>query len=54
MPFRFRNEPATFQRALDIIITKCKWQTFLIYLEDAIIYSKMVDKRKKNVEEILT
>jgi len=40
MPFGLKNAPATFQRALDIILSGVKWQSCLVYLDDVIIYSK--------------
>ena len=53
MPFGLTNAPATFQRALDMILTKYKWQTCLIYLDDVIIYSKNVEEHIQHVDEIL-
>jgi len=40
MPFGLTNAPATFQRALDIILSGVKWQSCLVYLDDVIVYSK--------------
>jgi len=40
MPFGLTNAPATFQRALDFILSGVKWQSCLIYLNDVIVYSK--------------
>ena len=53
MPFGLRNAPATFQRALDIILSGLRLQTCLIYLEDAIIFSKDVESHLKDVDEVL-
>jgi len=33
MPFGLRNAPATFQRALDIVLSGVRWQACLIYLD---------------------
>ena len=54
MPFGLRNAPATFQRALDIILSGVRWQTCLIYLDDVIIFSKDITSHLAHVDEILT
>ena len=53
MPFGLRSAPATFQRALDIILSGVRWQTCLIYLDDVIIFSKDIDSHLKDVDEVL-
>ena len=37
MTFGLRNAPATFQRALDIILSGVRWKSCLIYLDDVIV-----------------
>ena len=32
MPFGLKSAPATFQRAVDIILSRVKWETALVYL----------------------
>ncbi|MGH0053304.1 MAG: reverse transcriptase/ribonuclease H family protein, partial [Sphaerochaetaceae bacterium] len=54
MPFGLMNAPATFQRALDMILSRFKWKTCLVYLDDVIIYSNNMDDHFKHVEEILS
>ena len=54
MPFRLRNAPATFQRALDIILSGLRWQTCPIYLDDVIIFSKDTNEHVAHVDEVLT
>ena len=54
MPFGLRNAPATFQRALDNILSELRWQTCLIYLDDAIVFSKDTNKHVAHVEQMLT
>lgn len=39
MPFGLKKAPVLFQRALDIILSRVKWQLTLVYLDDIIIYS---------------
>ena len=54
MPFGLTNAPATFQRALDIVLTRFKWKSCLVYIDDIIIFSKTVDEHIRHVDEILT
>ncbi len=53
MPFGLRNAPASFQRALNIILAGFNWQTCLVYIDDIIIYSKTAEAHLKDVESIL-
>ena len=53
MPFGLKNAPATFQRAVDIILSRVKWKTALVYLDDVIIYSKTVTEHFAHVREVL-
>ena len=54
MPFGLRNAPATFQRALDIILSGVRWQSCLIYLDDVIVFSWSTVEHLRHVDEILT
>ena len=53
MPFGLQNAPATFQRAVDIILSGVKWKTALVYLDDVIVYSRTVTEHMAHVREIL-
>jgi len=53
MPFGLTNAPATFQRALDIILSGLKWQICLIYLDDVIIFSANAEQHVKDVDTVL-
>jgi len=54
MPFRLTNAPATFQRALGIILSGLKWQLCLIHLDDVIIFSASAEQHVKDVDVVLT
>lgn len=54
MPFGLKNAPATFQRAVDIILSRVKWRFALVYLDDVIIYSKTVEDHFRHVREVLS
>ncbi|CAN8067637.1 unnamed protein product [Agarophyton chilense] len=49
-----KNAPVTFQRALDIILSRVKWQYALVYLDDVIIYSHTVSEHFDHVRTILS
>eukprot|EP00171_Calliarthron_tuberculosum_P022608 IDg22608t1 len=53
MPFGLMNAPATFQRALDIILAGYKWQTCLVYLDDIIVFSKNGEEHLKHLADVL-
>lgn len=46
MLFGLNNAPATLQRGLDSALSKHKWKTCLVCLDDVIIFSKSV---KQNI-----
>jgi len=39
--FGLCNAPATFQRAIDMILSGVKWQNALVYLDDPIFFSAL-------------
>ena len=54
MPFGLKNGPATFQRALDIILSGVKWQICLVYIDDVIVFSKDRESHLRHLDEVLT
>ena len=54
MPFGLKNVPATFQRAVDIILSWVRWQHALVYLDDVIFYSTTVEAHLEHGQELLT
>ncbi len=54
MPFGLTNAPATFQRALYIILSGYKWHTCLLYLDDEIVFSKALREHIAHVYAVLT
>jgi hypothetical protein len=54
MPFGLSNAPATFQRALDMILAGFKWQYVLVYFDDVIVYSKSIAEHMEHLDYTLT
>ena len=53
MPFGLRNAPETFQRAVDIILSKVKWKFCLVYIDDIVIFSKSPVQQMNHINEML-
>jgi len=53
LPFGLVNAPASFQRALDIILSSLRWQTCLVYLDDVIVFFRTVDDHIQHLREVL-
>ena len=53
MPFGLRNAPATFQRALDIILSGVRWKMCLVYIDDIIVFSRNYDEHLDHLEHVL-
>jgi len=53
MPFGLKNAPATFQRALDIILSGLKWHIGLVNLDDVIIFSANAEQHLRDVDTVL-
>jgi hypothetical protein len=54
MPFGLVNAPATFQRAVDMILAQVKWEYALVYLDDVIVYSRSVEDHLTQLDHVLT
>lgn len=53
MPSGLTSAPASFQHALDIVLTKCKWKTCLVYLDYIIIVLNSIEEHIDHVNNIL-
>jgi transposase InsO family protein len=53
MPFGLAGAPATFQRAMDILLTGISWQYCLVYLDDILIYSETFEEHIQHIDEVL-
>ena len=54
MPFGLKGAPATFQCALDIILSVIRWQICLVYLDDVIVFSRTHVEHAKHLDTVLS
>lgn len=54
LPSRLKNEPGTGQQAMEILLTKVKWQLALVYLDDIVIFLHSPDAHADHVRQYLT
>jgi Reverse transcriptase (RNA-dependent DNA polymerase) len=54
MPFGLINAPATFQRAMDVLLSRVLWQTAIVYLDDIIVFSRTPEKHLRDLDVVLT
>ena len=52
MPFGLKNAPATFQRALDLILAGYRWQSCIVYIDDVIVFSQSFEEHLEHVRDI--
>lgn len=53
MSFGLKSSPAIFHRAIDVILSRYKWKTCIVYLKDVIIYSNSIEYHVGQVEDVL-
>jgi len=51
LPFGPSNAPATFQRAIDMILGGLKWKSCLVYLDDIIVFSLSAGEHVEHLRE---
>jgi hypothetical protein len=54
LPFGLVSAPATFQRAIDVILSSVRFQCALTYLDDIIVYSNTFEKHLKDLHTVLS
>ena len=53
MPFGPKNAPATFQRALDMILVGFRWEPCLVYIDYVIVFSDLFDQHLIDEQNVL-
>jgi transposase InsO family protein len=54
LPFGLVTAPATFQRAVDVILSSVRFQCALTYLDDIIIYSSSFEQHLEDLKTVLS
>ena len=54
MPFGLKGAPATFQCALDIILSGVRWQICVVYLDDVIVFSRTQEEHAAQLCTVLS
>ena len=52
MPFGLCNAPSTFQRLMELVLTGLHWSSCLVYIDDIIIFSSMVQEHFQRLLEV--
>ena len=53
MPFGLINAPATFQRLMEEVLSGLHWTTWLVYLDDILIFSATVEDHLVRLRDVL-
>ncbi|KZS08011.1 Uncharacterized protein APZ42_028400 [Daphnia magna] len=49
LPFGLNNAPSTFQRLMDRMLTRLKWQMCLVYLDDVLVFGKSFEEHQERL-----
>jgi len=52
LPVGLSNAPATFQRAMDMILGGLKWTSCLVYFDDITVFSQSAGEHVEHVQEV--
>ena len=54
MPFGLSGAPATFERVMELVLRRLRWERCLVYLDDVIVFGKMFEEAPENLEEVFS
>lgn len=49
----YKNSPAFFQRLMDVLLAKYRWQSAIAYIEDLIVWSHSTEQHAIGIENVL-
>lgn len=53
MPFELKNDPATFQRLMDNVLTGLQGNELFVYLDDMVIYARSLEEHNIKIKELM-
>ena len=53
MPFELCNAPATFSRAVSLVLRGISWKSVIAFLDDVVILGRDFDSHLRNLSEVL-
>ena len=54
MPFGLCNAPSTFERLTETVLQGLQWQTYLIYLDDIVVFARSATEMLSRLDEVFT
>lgn len=53
MSFGLTGAPATFQRAMDVILRGLSWVDLVVYLDDIVVFASTLEQHRRRLEALL-
>jgi len=53
MPMGLNGAPATFQRAMNVILRELVWEQCVVYLDDVLVFGKTLEEHNKRLRDVL-
>ena len=53
LPMGTQNAPATFQRAMDVVLSGLKWKICLIYIDDILVFSDTWEEHLEHLKQVM-
>ena len=54
MPFGLCGAPATFERVMELVLRRLRWERCLVYFDDVIVFGKTFEQALENLEEVFS